>query len=751
MNKIAFSILALLATGPGNAYAGASLATEAFGTDSIADFELKDVVVTDQSGKNSAKHHVGSNYQLTSRETEALQVSTFKNLSAHVPNFYIPDYGSHTTSSIYVRGIGSRMNESSIGFYVDGIPLQNKSSFDFDLYDIANISIGIGPQGTLYGRNSIGGVVDISTVDESTFTKSPRYGFQLSHGNHNSISERLTYQIGTEKTGVRVSGHYDRNDGWFQNTYDREKNKYLSAGGRIHLHWNPDETWRMRLNVSYDHLNEQAYPYENLSTGKINYDGDGSYLRNFLFSGLNIEKRLNQHHRLSSSTGYQYMDDRMNIDQDFTEQSFFTLSERQHQHSFTEELTFRSILRKYNQTSGLFLFHNNNHINSPMTMGRYGIEHLIEENINSALARNPSPYAPDQILIDNGSLFFPGMFQLTQSGISLYHQSSVTLLGKLTLTAGLRAEYERTGIDYNTSSSLQTHVYMSMPRTMVIPTDSTYLIVGECHRNIWQLLPKVSVKYTFNKNLNIYANVSKGYKAGGYNFTMMSSILQAQMQNQKTGDVEGTIYYKPEYLWNYEVGFHSQIIQKKLFVDASVFYIDDRNQQLPTSSSNGSRMITNAERVSSCGLETSIRILPYENLSFAIHYGFTHSDFRQFEENGISYRGKTVPFAPQQTLSLAGTYELPIKNCKHLSAIRFSTDWTAMGKIYWNEENTRSQNFYGLLNGSITLVQGDYSLSGWVRNATDSDYKTFYFESIGNEFAQRGMPITFGATFRKEL
>lgn len=74
-----------------------------------------------------------------------------------------------------------------------------------------------------------------------------------------------------------------------------------------------------------------------------------------------------------------------------------------------------------------------------------------------------------------------------------------------------------------------------------------------------------------------------------------------------------------------------------------------------------------------------------------------------------------------------------------------------MGKIYWNEENTRSQNFYGLLNGSITLVQGDYSLSGWVRNATDSDYKTFYFESIGNEFAQRGMPITFGATFRKEL
>ena len=747
MNKYILIILGFVITGLCNTNAAVPIATEPFGNDSIADFELKDVVVIDQS---RTKHHVGSNYRMETQDIDALQVTSAKNLSAHIPNFYIPDYGSHTTSSIYVRGIGSRMNESSIGFYVDGIPLQNKSAFDFDLYDIADITVGIGPQGTLYGRNSIGGVIDISTVNENSFTGTPRYGLQLSHGSHNSISERLSFQSGSQKAGIRLTGHYDQHDGWSKNTGNGDRNDYLSAGGRLHMHWNP-ETWKIRLNASYDHMKENAYPYENLATGKVNYDGDGTYLRNLLFTGLNIEKSLGRHHRLNSASGYQYMDDRMNLDQDFTENQIFTLSERQHQHSFTEELSFRTILRHYNQTTGLFFFHNNNHINSPMTMGRYGIENLVESNINAALARNTNPYAPDQILIDNDELPFPGHFRLTQGGLSLYHQSSLTLWEHLTVTAGLRAEYERTSIDYDTYSMLQTRVFMSLPRTMVIPTNSTYRVGGNTHKNIWQLLPKLSLKYTFNRNLNVYASASKGYKAGGYNFTMLSSIVQAQMQNQNTENVNAVIYYKPEYLWNYEVGVHSQPIEDKLQFDLSVFYIDDRNQQLPTTAANGSRMITNAERVASCGLETSVRITPAQNTSFAAHYGFKHSDFRKYNVNGVSYKGKIVPFAPQHTLSLACSYELPLKNNKYLSAIRFAADWTGIGKIYWDEENARSQDFYGLLDGSITLIQGEYSLSGWIRNATDSNYKTFYFESLGNEFAQRGAPIAFGATFRKNL
>ncbi len=87
-----------------------------------------------------------------------------KNLSLTVPNMLHADYGARMTSSIYVRGLGSRMDQPAVGLYVDNVPILNKNNYDFDYFDVWSIDVLRGPQGTLYGRNTIGGVIDVHTL-----------------------------------------------------------------------------------------------------------------------------------------------------------------------------------------------------------------------------------------------------------------------------------------------------------------------------------------------------------------------------------------------------------------------------------------------------------------------------------------------------------------------------------------------------------------------------------------------------------
>ncbi|MBR6077485.1 MAG: TonB-dependent receptor plug domain-containing protein, partial [Paludibacteraceae bacterium] len=283
------------------------------GNDSIKNIFLKEFVLTAQDEsdrKIKTNNYAGSTTILTNKELNNERINAVKDISLTVPNFYIPDYGSKTTSSIYSRGISTRMNEPSVGLYVDGIPVMNKSLYDFELFNIANIDVALGPQGTLYGRNSISGIIDINTIDESTFDGSIKSSFTTGYGSYNTFKERLTIQGGDKTFGVSASGHYDKSDGYFENEYNGEMNKSESAGGRLNLFWNLPYDWKIKLNGTFDHSAQNAYPYADYTTGKISYDGDGYYRRDFVMSGLTIDKKIGKH-KITSATGYQYLDDNM--------------------------------------------------------------------------------------------------------------------------------------------------------------------------------------------------------------------------------------------------------------------------------------------------------------------------------------------------------------------------------------------------------------------------------------------------------
>ncbi|MBO7294250.1 MAG: Plug domain-containing protein, partial [Bacteroidaceae bacterium] len=154
MQKSLVFLAALLATSG----AKASVTTTEADSSQVINLEEAIVVATPKQTTQLRKQSLSANIY-SGKELEQLQVTSLKGLSALTPNFFMPDYGSRYTSAVYIRGIGSRMNTPAVGLYVDNIAYVDKSAYDFSFTDIERVDVLRGPQATLYGRNTMGGVI----------------------------------------------------------------------------------------------------------------------------------------------------------------------------------------------------------------------------------------------------------------------------------------------------------------------------------------------------------------------------------------------------------------------------------------------------------------------------------------------------------------------------------------------------------------------------------------------------------------
>ncbi len=218
----------------------------------------------------------------------------------------------------------------------------------------------------------------------------------------------------------------------------------------------------------------------------------------------------------------------------------------------------------------------------------------------------------------------------------------------------------------------------------------------------------------------------------------------------KTYEVEDIIAYDPEESWNYELGGRLVWSELGLSTNFALFFIDCTNQQLtvfPEGSTTG-RMMTNAGRTHSYGGEFSLRAALTEHLNLYADYGYTHATFVSYNDGVDDYAGNYVPYAPTHNVSVRGDYTLPL-NSRY--ALILGAGMQGVGKIYWDETNTIEQPYYSLFDASLALSAPYYTLTLWGNNLTNASYNTFYFESIGNQFVQRGTPLTAGITINIEI
>ncbi len=683
-------------------------------------------------------------------EIERLNIVTMKGVSEIAPNFYIPDYGSRMTSSIYVRGIGARIDQPVIGLNVDNVPYLNKDNYDFDLVDIERIEMLRGPQSTLYGRNTMGGLINIYTLSPMRYQG---LRAMAEYGRGNSVKGALSYYHKPQRNlGMSYTAYFTHTDGFFTNRYDGRKVDKENQGS---LRWKT--VWYPAADVSVENVaslqisRQGGYPYESYETGVIDYNDPCFYNRTGVTDGLTVKWMLDGV-TLSSITSFQYINDNMTLDQDFLPESYFTLTQARREWAFTQDFIGRGRIGDYSWLGGLFGFFKRTHMDAPVTFKETGIEKLILEHINEFNPSHPFRWNEDTFILDSE-------FRNPIWGLALYHQSGYTA-GNWDFSLGLRLDLEHTSLDYNSRCNTAFTI-MSVSEGVETPYQHVPVNLdknGSLSKTFVEFLPKFTATYNIPgmTDGNVYASVARGYKAGGFNTQMFSDVLQQDLMEYmglaNRYDVDKIVSYKPEYSWNYELGAHMSTADGKLSGQLALFYIDCRDQQLtmfPDGLTTG-RIMTNAGKTRSYGAEVTLKYRPLTRLEFNASYGYTKARFKEFNDGIHDFSGKYIPYAPHNTFFAGATYRQPVK-ASWLDEIVFDVNCRGVGDIMWNEANSVKQSFYALAGASVRLEHERYSLTLWGENLTDTKYNTFYFVSIGNTFLQRGKPLRLGATVRLQF
>ena len=601
------------------------------------------------------------------KELQQMNVQSLGQLSYYVPSFTMPEYGSRLTSSMYIRGIGSRINNSAVGIYYDHIPLMSKSAFNTHFYMLDRVDVLRGAQGTLYGANTEGGIVRIYSKNPMSYQGTD---VNIGVGTHfTRKAEVAHYQRLGDELAFMVAAFYNGQDGFFKNSNLNEYNdKMNEAGAKVRLMWKPQTRLTFDLTSDYQYTNQNGFPY-----GLYDVENDETADPSTTF--------MNDYRRQM-----QYLWDRMNMDQDYVAADYMSLQQVQKMNAVTEELVLRTNnASRWQHTSGLFGSYQWLHTNAPVAFGPAMSSFIITQwGMPAAMAN----------MMEFNNNCVPGDFRTPQLNFAAYHESNVFVSDRLKLTLGLRYDYNKVKIDYNTSAQFDLVVKMG-----ATPTSHKYLseITANQDNSYHQILPKLALTYSLGENgSNVYAMVSKGFRAGGYNLQMFSEIFQTEERSlgkelkkmmsedytvshtaEQIENINDIISYKPEVTWNYEVGTHMSLFDGKVKADGAVFFTQIRNQQLSVMSGNYGygRMMVNAGKSFSCGAELALRGQAFDDhLSWGATYSFTNARFKEYDDSisvgegkakhneYISYKDKYVPFIPMHQFSANADYRFDVKN-----------------------------------------------------------------------------------------
>lgn len=833
MQKSIFGSLALLALGlPLGAAAENDQEPRCIPTDTAKVYDIDEIVVIEQPKEAyRLRRQPLSSTQFSASQLANINMQSLGQLSSYVPSFSMPEYGSRITSAMYVRGIGSRINSPAVGIYVDGMPILSKSAFNFHTYDVERVDVLHGPQSTLYGMNTEGGLIRLFTRNpfyyqgtDLRLSLATKFGRKAEVSHYARVNDRFAYSL---------SGFYNGTNGFFTNQYNGERADQMNEfGGRVRLSWRPTTRWSLDFITDYQHVNQHGFPYGELVTADMiasapitspyyglqkgtqapNTNRPGYYQRNYLNTGV-MAAYKGEGFEATSTTTYQLLNDRMQMDVDYQPKDYMSLTQKQLQNTLSQEFSVKSRgTGIWHWAFGAFGSYQwlrteapvhfgeamNKTLSATTTQAAYSaISSAMQKKMYDVLIAKGTPAevagplaqgmaataitAAGGVNINLHMTDVPGNYHTPTYNLGVYHESNIEITPRLTATLGLRYDYSNVAIDYEASAAV--NVAASVMGQQVASTVSSAL--ADHQRNHFdEFLPKVGLTYNLGKAGNVYALFAKGYRAGGYNIQMFSDILQSELQAasrnfRQPGDIRidhdaaaydriaKSITYKPETSWNYELGAHLNLLDSRLQFDLSAFYMQIRDQQVSVMARTYGfgRMMTNAAKSHSCGLEARLRgITTDESLSWSLAYGFTSACFDDYTDSvrtatgyaPVSYKDNHVPFVPQHTLAATADYKILVDPAAlldpthrlHLRDVTVGLNLAAQGQTYWDEANTISQNFYAALGAHAEGNFGPLKLNLWVRNLTDTKYNTFVVQSGATgqtlSFAQLGNPFQLG-------
>jgi iron complex outermembrane recepter protein len=654
-------------------------------------------------------------------------IQCVKDASVYAPNTFINQFTAPALSNPFFRGVGGSPLNPGVTTFIDGVPQLNNYSSSVELLDVDQVEFVRGPQGALFGRNTAGGLINITSRRPADLWTG---GAQGSFGNYNYHDVRGTISgpIAKDELAMSVSAGYSARDGYTVNDFNgQDVDHREDTFGKGQLLFKVSDRLEMRFIAFGEHDHDGDYAlgdlnYIRANPNHVDYDFTGGFNHRDVASGTFLINYFGEGVDVSSISGGVWWRNEGLTDLDYqtaTAANGFLFSTRdnvEEQHQFTQEFRLSSSKDRPVQLgndlvlswqTGVFLF----------------TQSYDQNAANTFTAPFPATFGTGVSTAD-----------LDDWGVGIYGQTKLTAWEKLDFIAGLRCDYEdkSAALYYNTIGLSLTPGY--------VPAHNLSDHFGE-------VSPQFSLAYHVATNQMVYGTAARGYRAGGFNPI----------------SPPGSEEYGTEHSWNYEIGYKAGWLDGKLETRLALFYIDWIGLQLNQAvgaTAPGQFYIANAGGADSKGVEFSLLYRPMLGWDLFGSVGYAQANFLSgstaYNPNlpppGVGavqdVSGNRLPYAPSFTGNL-GTqvYWSPCRSATLYARVEV----TITGDFVYDASNAQGQGTYSVANFRAGVRGSHWFVEGWVNNAFDQHYVpiAIQYGQLGapsGYIGESGAPMTFGAT-----
>jgi iron complex outermembrane receptor protein len=702
---VTFVIALALAPAPLRAQGPANREPDSAQDDTPLRFEMPTVTVTAQKIEED-KQKVPVSVTAVAKDTlEGADVHIVSDAAILAPNTYFTEWSARKLSNARFRGISSSPNNPGITTYIDGVPQLNANSSSLELLDVEQIEFVRGPQSALFGRNTLGGLVNVTTARPSasrwTGALSAPFGNYGAWGVRGGVSGPIATNM---SLGVSFA-QLDRNGFTVNDVTGNDIDSRNGFSTKAQWMWNPSRTWETRVIFTGERARDGDYALNDVGALRANpfhaqRDFEGTVDRDILGTTV-LARHTGSSFTLSSTTGFLHWRTQDVTDLDYTPQPIVTRDNTEKDFQFTQEVRLASPEAKpivlspavgLRWQAGVFVF---------------------TQNYNQDAINNYAPFlfAPFPV-----SQHTP-VSSLDDVGLGVFGQGTFTFNDRFDATVGARVDYE------DKSANIQTFYSPAIIPGTLVDTSKTFADVS----------PQGSLAYRMKTDKMLYATVGRGYKAGGFN--------SASPAGSEAYDEETTLLV--------EAGAKTMWDKGRFSANAAYFHIDwdDLQLNVPNPAVPAQFYISNVGKAVSQGVEVELgaRIAPRVDVFGAV--GYTHARFSEGSSSGTNdIGGNKLPNTPDYTTSAGLQYSHPFG----ATTLHLRGDAVFYGSFEYTDANTLGQDAYSLVNFRIAaehrLLTGEIVL----RNAFDTRYIPLAFPYPGfapsGFMGEPGAPRTVVAT-----
>ena len=633
-------------------------------------------------------------------------IDVVSDAAVYAPNVFFSELTARKISNATFRGIGSSPANAGVTSVIDGVPQLNTNSSSLTFRDIEQVEFVRGPQSALFGRNSLGGVVNISSRRPQLNAWGGQLVLPIASSSGRALRGHASGPVRSGKVAVGGAFEYGTRDGFTTNTVTGRRvdtRDSFSAKGQVLFV--PARAWEGRVILAGQRDRDGDYTLGDLDgirrkPFEVARDFEGHTSRD-VFSTTVLAQRKGPRLTFSSTTGIVKWRTEDATDLDYSPAPMITRDNTEDAVQFTQELRFASPSvppsggPAMRWQAGVFFF----------------TQHYTQNAVNHFAPYVLSPFLP--LAVDQQS----PKSALDDHGVGVFGQGTLVLNKGVEIGFGARVDHESKSADLSSAFT----------PPIVPPT------VVDVERGFTAVSPQVSVAFQPRAGHTLYASVAKGFKAGGFN----------------PASPAGSEAYGEEGAWHVEGGWKSALAGGRVLANAAVFAIDWQDLQLntPNPSVPGQFYIASVGAAASRGVEFELTALPHPNVRVFGALGYTRARFGAGSfSGGADVSGLRLPNAPEHTTMVGVEVTRPVGPASWFVRAESVT----YGSFKYDPSNAAGQDAYSLANLRAGFRRAHFIADVWVRNAFDTQYVPIAFPypqlAPSGYIGEPGRPRTFGVS-----